>query len=444
MSPHSPSLIHADGALEAVSQGVAPRSDDPVCPSCASQNFKPPSDSPKLSRNPYRQNLMTSAPALQRSPSEETQNSVPARVKPARAVFHDLLTAHSSITSGTARGRSRRLSNNLPEAYEEQDSIPLKEFERPKRRITGTQPLLDRLPLPPPPAAIVQHRYDSHSQHLGSCLLTGDDRFACCQPGKQGKLALPSESLGQPNSLFANVKSVFTSASSPAPVSAFSNWPGRRREKGRQCALCVENSSSIYHSGMEAAPSGSLPLNDTDNRSPLDSPRKHAFDSYDEAVLFPGLQSTPALNERIFPVPGQHSKTTRVLSNAVVSSLPDSSTVGNIYKHYAPSDPLQDFDSDSGDAKSEFDSPNGYRITRQPFKTYGLSQAYSRPSSRNEPHETALHVRKQQRADRTTTSPPGQPPDFRSQASRILPHVFSETLHKILQTLLRTAIHTIS
>ena len=213
MSSQSPSLIHANDASEAVSLCVRKCSNDTVRSRCASQSAKPPPDSPKVSKNPYRQNLTASAPTLQRSASEETHNLAPGRVKPVRAVFDDLPTAHSSITSGTARSRSRRLSNNLSEAYDEEDSIPLQEFELPKRRNAGAQPFLDELPFPPSRAAIVQHRYNSHSNRSDSCHLTEDDKFTSYQLGKHGKLALPSESLGQLNSLFANVKSVFTPVS---------------------------------------------------------------------------------------------------------------------------------------------------------------------------------------------------------------------------------------
>jgi hypothetical protein len=417
MSSQSSSLIHANNASEAVSLGAGKSSNDTVRSRCASQSAKLPLDSPKVSKNPYRQNLTTSAPTLQLSASEETHNSVPGRVKPVRAVFDDLPTAHSSITSGTARSRSRRLSNNLSEAYEEEDSIPLQEFEPPKRRNAGAQSFLDELPLPPPRAAIVQHRYNSHSHRSDSCLHTEDDKFTSYQLEKDSKLTLPGESLGQPNSLFANVKSVFTPVSSPTPVSTPSNRSGKCREKGKQCVQYPENSSSIYHSGLGAAQSGSLPPNSAENKPLLDPPQKHCYDSYDETIPFPNLQSTPAPNEGSSSLPRQSSKTTRVLSNAA-SSLPEGSTVGNIYKHYARSDPPEDFDSDSNDARSEHGSPDGYQISQRPCKSYGLSQEFY--------HQTALHTRKQRRAEHAPSSPQGQPPGcslpiIPNPSARILP-----------------------
>ena len=368
-----------------------------------------PPNSPKTSRNPYRQNLMTFAPPLPRSASEETQSS--GRVKPVRAVFHDLPTAHSSITSGTARNRGRRLSNNPSEAYEEEDSIPLRELEPPKRRSDNVQSFLDDLPLPPLPTAIADRRYNIQSQKSDSSRFIEDDNFVShkeAKPAKPAKLTPISQS----NSVLVNVKNAFASISSPVTASTPSNWFGSGRDKAKQRPQYPENGSSIYHSGLGAAPSGSLAPNSAENKQLLDSygrPQKHSHDSYNEAIPFPNLQRTPASNKESPSLPRQSSKATRVLSNAA-SSLPEGSTVGNIYRHYANSDSRDDAESDGDDARSEFDLADGYFVNQRPYKTSAENQGVQAVSSSNGQLQGALYDRQQRLAERALSNQHGQTP----------------------------------
>jgi hypothetical protein len=98
----------------------------------------------KTSMNPYRQ---------QQGPPELASGT--RKKTPIRAVFYDLPTAHSSITSGSARSRRRATSVNKSEVHEEEDSIPLQDLE--------PSFFLQNLPLPPPPAILSSSRYEDPS-----------------------------------------------------------------------------------------------------------------------------------------------------------------------------------------------------------------------------------------------------------------------------------------
>jgi hypothetical protein len=276
-----------------------------------------------------------------------------------RTVFHDLPTAHSSITSGTARSRQRAPSNSntITEAYEEEDSIPLQELEPPKRTKLKSSSFIHELPLLPFPAAIAQHRLNKRSTASDSCLVAEDYNFVSSQKTKQ------------------------------------------TRDKSKQPQYPLQ-SSSIYHTSAGAAPSSSL--------FPTDSrPSKDKYESYSVAIPFPDLGSTPAPQEGNHPLPRQSSKATRAVSNTG-SSLPEGSTVGNIYKHYVRSQIFDDIDSVDDDVHSECDMADGYPPT-QGFGKRAIGNGLSSDFLSNDQlQQSALNFRKQRRAERLTSR--GQPP----------------------------------
>ena len=111
------------------------------------------------------------------------------RKTPARAVFDDLTTAHSSITSGSARSRYRATKRTELETYTDEDSIPLDDLE--------PSFFLQSLPLPPLPAILSSSRYGDHSDaRRSSDVRTADPATyqSCLSATMAGSLP-PSSSL---------------------------------------------------------------------------------------------------------------------------------------------------------------------------------------------------------------------------------------------------------
>ena len=131
----------------------------------------------KISTNPYRQRQGRQEPA-----SGTRKNT------PVRAVYYDLPTAHSSITSGSARSRYRATSLNKSEVHEEEDSIPLEDLE---------PSFLQNLPLPPPPAITSSSRYGDRSDEI----LDSERRVADSSTYHSSLGASPSGSLPPSSSL---------------------------------------------------------------------------------------------------------------------------------------------------------------------------------------------------------------------------------------------------
>jgi hypothetical protein len=298
------------------------------------------------------------------------------------------------------------LSNDVSEAYEEEDSIPLHKLYPPKAKKKPIPSFLNDLPLPPLPAAVAQHRYTSHANLSDSALSTEDDKFASYE---QGKPPLPSESSGQPNSVFANVKNAFAAISSPADVSTPPNWPGHSHDKGKQQA---PDHAKGYHSSLGAAPSGSLAPNSGENnqsRNPFNRRPKHGYDSYTQAIPFPDLKSTTAPSQGSSAQPRQSTKTTGALSNA--ASLPEGSTVGNIVNHYVRSEIIDDSASET-DVHSEYDLGDGNALTQQ-FRNRAVDHVVWSSSMLNgQTRLSALDVRKQRRAERLTGKSNCQPLEY--------------------------------
>ena len=285
-----------------------------------------------------------------------------------RTVFHDLPTAHSSITSGTARTRQRATSNTISDAYEEEDSIPLQEFELSKKRnVAALSPsFLPDLPLFPPLAAIVKHRLNRHSSASDFSLSAEDSKYASRLQAKQS----------------------------------------RDKEKQSQGP---PNGSSVYHTSLTAPPSSQPPTSAV-NKAPINNNggrRQHDIDSYNAAIPFPDLPSRQTSEKSDPSLPRQSTKTSRDLPH-VASSLPEGSTVGNIYKHYVRSEVFNDFDSVDDGAQSEFDLAVGYPPARSFGSQDVASTSSSNPLSDHQLQQSALDLRLQRRAERLNSR--GQPP----------------------------------
>lgn len=374
MSSQSPPSSHYHDAPEVHRQVPVKADDNKVCSLLAFHVVKARSNILKTSKNPFRQALPTSA-SVASSGSHESQSSVPGRQKPPRTVFKDLPTAHSSITSGTARNQQRAAPNSVPVAWEEENSIPLQEFDVPERKNHPSPSLLDDLPLPPPPAAIVQRRFNKQSSDSDSCLVADDDKFASEQTKQNFK-------------------------------------------KGKQHQNSLK-ASSVYHTSLGALPS-SLPRNKASLNNGTRS-RKHNFESYTAALAFPDLVSTPAPNEPTPLLPRQSAKTSRALTNAA-SSLPEGSTVGNIYKHYVRSEIFDDGESDWDDVQSAYDLADGYPPAQR-FGSHTVDNGLS-SGSLSSSQQSALEIRKQRRAERMKSGvqPPASAlPSLPIHSSHLLP-----------------------
>ncbi|TGO13040.1 hypothetical protein BTUL_0078g00490 [Botrytis tulipae] len=135
--------------------------------------------SKNLSKNPYRQQPDSSDYPRSRSASHEVEcPSASNKPTPVRAVFDDLHTAHSSITSGNKRTKTER------------------------KRGTNVDSFLQNIPLPPPPAALFGGRYGSDIENS--------------TPVPRSRLQrLPSTVKGESGSLLGNIKTALTTVSSP-------------------------------------------------------------------------------------------------------------------------------------------------------------------------------------------------------------------------------------
>lgn len=363
------------------------------------------------SSNLYRQHG-TLATSLTRSVSQETEISSSGARKntPTRAVFHDLTTAHFSITSGSARRKSkiqgRDVSQNLPDIGGDEDSIPLEDLGSLNPNSLAQDVLFQNLPLPPDPAVISRIR---PGNFLESTLLTDDEESTKIQrptpPVFPGNRQIP---------VFANPKNALVPLSSSLSNSADLDqptqlqWPRKETDsltiKTTNPAWTHEaapvrtfsgSPSSIYysHAGIGASSSA------------IPSSRHFSnLASYQNVVQLPNLSSTP-LGKNISLVTPRQLSTFGVLpSDASIAH--EGSTIGNILRHYAGSSSGGD-DTD-GDLGLQSPTPN----PRTRFSNQGSEQGMSSSStSSNQFKPSALNVRKQRRANGLRAKPiPGQPP----------------------------------
>ena len=339
----------------------------------------------QISKIPHHQPQTASAPALSSSVSQETQLSNIRRPKPVRTVFHDLPTAHSLITSGTARSRQRLPSSTILDDYEEEDSIPLQDFEASKGKNGTPLSFLKELPLLPPLAATVQHRLNKHSAASDFCLAAEDETYASQQQSKKGTDRWKQQQVG--------------------PLG-----------------------SSGHHIDLGAS-SSSLPLSNRMNNASLNNDFrsiKQVYDSYYAATPYQDLPSTPAPGKRSSLIPSQSKHMARTLSSTSLS-LPEGSTVGNIYKHYVRSDIFDDIESCGGDTDSEHDLADGHPPAQNDGERAIGSGASSDSVSGHQLQQSALDLRTQRRAERLTYGgqPPNSPlPSLPRPSARLLPSSF--------------------
>ncbi|CAL3972638.1 unnamed protein product [Diplocarpon coronariae] len=292
-------------------------------------------DELRRSTNPFRKHTDASGSNSSTLPSPETY--LPAGTRkytPARAVFFDLSTAHSSITSGTVRARVNTSSKDHVNALEE-NSIALQDWEPAKQTNKASSP--EDLPLPPPPALLTRGRgYERGYRHD---FLSGQD-----EQYVMAHLTAPiPPSFPEPEAAtLTSPENVLTSISSPPPT----HWPEDRRPSGEygHNSRCSEEqdrsrrSSSVeeefnYHSSLYPSTSGghrnggmvSSSYRNTGNGLPM---------NYEQPKL---PSSSPPV-----PMSTHPYKFSRLVSVSTDVSVPEASTVGNIVQHYVGSEGLND------------------------------------------------------------------------------------------------------
>jgi hypothetical protein len=416
------STDHTNNAPEA-----STRNEEAACSSPVSGVESPGSENcPSKTTNPYRQPKGFQGELHPNALFQQTEHLDTRTRKraPTKAVFNDLTTAHSSITSGSARAQHR-----TPPSYEEseifvddEDSIPLQNLSP----VNDDRIFLHNIPLPPSPAAISQHNI-----HKNDGMGVGHNAGF-----SSNSLAQPQIS-GQPNSLFASVKNALGSFSSPVArdgtseiasawprpigdgpevhnscrdkdVRLSSSFPTNLNEKvverkNLKCSGTYSGyGSSLYHSSLGAAPSGSF---------------------HPSSREYGAVENTPAAATQTSAWHEKYSK--KMTSTTTDSSLPEGSTVDNIYKHY-----VGDGDADEEDD----DCYNNHKFTDvapiSPISPGSSGQGISLSSSlvsndSNKP--SALSARQQKRVTRMMATALGQGPQSplpklpRSEGHRLFP-----------------------
>ncbi|ESZ97306.1 hypothetical protein SBOR_2334 [Sclerotinia borealis F-4128] len=398
--------------------------------------FADPPNSKKPSKNPYRQQPDLSDDPKSRSTSQEIEfPSSSSKPTPVRAVFHDLHTAHSSITSGnkkTLSGR-RAISHNLFVPPERSDSVPLQKIER--NRGATVESFLQNIPLPPPPAALFQGRYGSDTENSTPVPRSRSQR-------------LPSTVKGEPGSLLANIKTAFATITSPITPDTkddeeiASHWPrenlnlpkgtfgkkapgymellkekdevgpstpearlsGRGENGGDRSSIPYQgNDFSIYHSNLGDAPSGSLPPSSHEGGSPGDLTRTNPHNPARHSLY------TPYQGETQSPIRKSSSETTPQRHSYDIKRA--TSTVGNIYKHYLHSSGGRAFDSDSEEEANEESPLRGDIAAKNPNHRNLIEEfnLHTRLKS-GEMLPSALNIKKQRNVARMAEESHGQPP----------------------------------
>ncbi|KAI9648119.1 hypothetical protein NHQ30_002751 [Ciborinia camelliae] len=392
----------------------------------------------KPSKNPYRQQPDSSDDPRSRSTSQEVEfpSSSSSKPAPVRAVFHDLHTAHSSITSGKKRTLSgrRAISHNLFEPPDRSNAIPLQKIER--KRGATVESFLQNIPLPPPPAALFQGRYGSDTENSTPVPRSRSQR-------------LPSTIKGEPGSLLANIKTALATISSPITPDAIddedkaSHWPrenlslpkgtfgkkapgymDRLRENdevgpstpetrkpdcggngGDKSTIHYQgNDFSIYHSNLGEAPSGSLPPSSDEGGSTGDLTRTNPYNPARHSLY------TPYQGEIQSPIRKSSSDTTPQRHSYDIQRA--TSTVGNIYKHYLHSSGVRGFDSDSEEEMNE-ESPLRGDIVAKDSNNRNYISEFNLDTKMNSGQmlPTALNIQKQRKVGRVAEESHGQPPN---------------------------------
>jgi hypothetical protein len=318
---------------------------------------------PMRSNNPYAR-YGASDSALVRSTSQELQqfSSETRKQAPPRAVFHDLSTAHSSITSGSARSRPQPVSHNLQDIRddEEEDSFQLQDL----KPITSSHGYEVHLPPLPKPIAIPRGRPIDTSD-----LDDQEDDLDVSLP----PLPRPPQEL----SMFTSIKNVIGAIGKSA--GATPQWP--RKE-----------SSSVYHTHIGGAQSTSIDPGTQEHRTgdgrlyPGYHAHGHDREPYKEVMHFEDFPSTPEpADQNILSLQLSSELETPVPD---YSSLHDGSTIGNIYNHYVG--------SNADEKEGEGELKRGYFLSHSSSSQSPLNDF----ESHGHLQPSALNIRKQRRADR--------------------------------------------
>ncbi|KAH8597643.1 hypothetical protein B0O99DRAFT_703665 [Bisporella sp. PMI_857] len=322
------------------------------------------------SNNPYK-HWISSSDATQQSELPEDQSfTVRDARKPAlvRAVFHDLSTAHSLITSGAARARARTYSYDVTET-EDENSIPLQSIGLP-----------------------------SSSNELESIVASKEQR-------KGQSLDLNKEN-GQGESAIMNIKNTFATPPSFKAKPA-APWP---RKMNDEKALSFGISEPPIATSLQYCTSGEAPYTGPHPHRDANTTGNASFDCqdrgprtgmylYNEAMPFPDVPSTPKADDLPKPPipPRSARRGTNYQGSSAAGSIPESSTIGKIYKCY--------IDSTNDETPSDSNSP---ALPAQPSdQNFIASQANTAKKHNQKP--SALEVRREQRANRSLRS---RPPRF--------------------------------
>lgn len=385
----------------------------------------------KNSKNPY-QRTVSSTTSSQYLAHEAEQGG--RTYAPARTVFDDLRTAHSSITSGSARNGLRHTSNNTSELHDD-DSIPLQDMEAADPHEESS--ILSDTPRPPLPA-VLSSNHLLGNRPASQQFLVATDRTTSKQ---RSRLELPPQS-AQTGSFFATIKHAFVSISHPLtreggsemPPHTASHWPTdtpRSDSGARRSSLQIKKRASrpqanttspqeadmggplrrsrtmiggtpyLAPSKKRSSVSWPLPESGSINGTERETPN-HRASSNDNSAL-KDKQDELHPQDLKSPAGGNHSKgLPQRTSN--VSSLPDVSTVSNIYMHYVQTDGIDGVTGKSGSdvgLSNHIESP-GY------FNRHSSSGFPSSPRIKS----SALNSRKLQRSQRSNFVAQGQPPEF--------------------------------
>ncbi|KAH8679902.1 hypothetical protein BGZ60DRAFT_525099 [Tricladium varicosporioides] len=252
---------------------------------------------------------------------ESETNTLVRKNKPARAVFNDLQTAHSSITSGSVRSRHRAGSRHTDETIDEENSIPLQDFEQGNTH--GHSQVHARLCAPLTTMPLQDHK-GACPARIGPaakslCAENGGDQI---QGAYSFRTLAPSGPAGVDAALTQHNSSIYpdslAAGTSPSQNAGF----GRRMRDG---------------------------ISGISNYDDSDDDDDH--DDYAAFYVEDGGFRQGHLRGKRDPRSRQHSDAHS--GPYETSSIPDGSTVGNIYRHYMQS---EDGESNTGD-ESEIDIP---------------------------------------------------------------------------------------
>lgn len=308
--------------------------DDGIIDTAALHHFQPHdyggTDGFRYTRNNPVQNRRKPSPkALLRNASHGAElppNGASRKMTPARAVFKDLTTAHSSITSGATRStRSKPSSTHDLSDIEDENSIPLQALEVDPYKVDFTVELPVSLP-----ATLVGEPLTLFSDQNENCKVThvpsGED--SATRYGRESsELTKTSKTLDDID---------FNSIANPE------NWPFRR-SRGRKTKVapasehqyCGDGQSGPIGSDNQDIPKKTLTINESYKfhkaLNPLDEHMLGPNIPTSGAVTSVGVESSlPMQLQSFWRGPNQHG-----YSHG--SSLPEVDTIGDIVECYASS-----------------------------------------------------------------------------------------------------------